>query len=264
MLDSGVWVKLAGDPAALRELAMAFNAPHLRLVTDAGAFYLGSTEFSSDATTDAIRRRAARLLAMASGSCALEFGSFSPPQIDAVTRVDENGRKEDLRPVGVSARMPFDVNALQERERDDGMIEVVEVGPPPSTYREWVDAAQTDDDIADVLAILGREDVRWHDLWHVYELVKLDVGKRMFSDGWVSKADEKRFTQTANSRRAIGHEARHSDDRVKPPKRPMEFAEAKKFAHVLARRWLDLKVPPALPRVIRVVEVRAPAATAET
>jgi len=262
MLDSGVWVKLAGDPSALRQLAMAFDAPRFQVVEDASAFYLRSTDFSDEAATDSIRRRAARLLAIACGSCALEFGSFSPPQIDAVTRVDEHGHKEDLRPVGVSVGMPFEVHALQERERADGMIEVVEVGPPPSTYREWAGAAETDDDIADVLGILGREDVRWHDLWHVYELIKSDVGKRMFSDGWVSRADEKRFTRTANSRRAIGHEARHGDDRVHPPKQPMKFAEARKFVHILARHWLDVKVPPAPPRVIRVVEVRPPETTA--
>jgi hypothetical protein len=36
--------------------------------------------------------------------------------------------------------------------------------------------ARQDLDVADALAILGREDVRWHDLYHVFELIEGDVG----------------------------------------------------------------------------------------
>jgi transposase len=249
---------------ALRDLAMTFTSPSLRVVEDEGAFYLGSSDFGADATTDFVRIRGAGLLAIACGSCALEFGRFSPPRIEAVTRVYEDGRKEDLRCVGNSVRMAFEVNALQEREREDGMIEVVEVAPPPSNYPQWHEVARHDSDVADVLAILGRDNVRWHDLWHVYEIIKATVGRRMFDDSWVTMSDEERFTRTVNSRGAIGREARHGHERFVPPKRSMEFAEARRFVHTLVRRLLDLKVPPAPTVVIRVVDVRSPTRVAAT
>lgn len=258
MLESGTWAKLAGDESALRDLAMVFTGPSLRIVADQGAYYLGSCDFTTDTPPDAVRSRGSELLAIACGSCALEFGTFSPPWIDAVTCVDAEGHRQDLRPVRAVARMPFEVNALEERERADGMIEVVEVTAPPSTYGRWHEEACNDDDVADILAILGRTDVRWHDLWHVYEIVKANTGSRLFDEGWISKAEEARFTRTANSRGAIGREARHGHDLFSPPKRPMDFDEARRLVHTLARRWLDLKVPPAPPLVVRVVEVRPP------
>lgn len=83
---------------------------------------------------------------------------------------------------------------------------VVELVAPPPQTSEWVDLAR-DDDVEDVLAIVGREDVRWHDLYHLLEIVHADVKGRMFSERRVTNAAVKRFTQTANSRRAIGGEA---------------------------------------------------------
>jgi hypothetical protein len=98
--------------------------------------------------------------------------------------------------------------------------------------------------------------VRWHDLYYLFELVEGDVGPRMVAAGWTTRAAIDRFTQTANSRRAIGREARHAKDKYVPPKRAMELAEARKLIRTLVQRWLETKLPPPPPRAVRVVEVR--------
>ena len=65
----------------------------------------------------------------------------------------------------------------------------------------------------------------------------------MFSDDGVTKAAVKRFTGTANSRRAIGGEARHGHDRFDPPKTPLPHKEAHDLVLGLVRRWLAEKAP---------------------
>jgi hypothetical protein len=95
-----------------------------------------------------------------------------------------------------------------------------------------------DDDVKDVLAIFGRDDVRWHDLYHVFEIVEADVGGRMHEEGWTTRAAAGRFTQTANSRGALGREARHGRDAVPPPANPLTLVAARTLVRGIVRRWL--------------------------
>jgi hypothetical protein len=261
-VEQGWWVTLAGDVASLRELAMSFGRPELQIVEEDDGFYLGSTDFNELERTDDVRLRAAELLSTACGSAAIELGGVERPRLEATVRVDASGKRERLTLVGASSRMPFDINAHVERLRDDGQVEVVEVAPPLPRPEEWTQLARENDDVADALAILGRDDVRWHDLYHVFEIVERNVGGQMVADGWTTKADVRRFTQTANSRVAIGREARHGKE-IAAPTRVMELTEARRLVVSLVRHWLETLVLPALPRVVRVVEVRpAPEAPA--
>jgi hypothetical protein len=89
----------------------------------------------------------------------------------------------------------------------------------------------------------------------VFEVVETDVGSKMFADGWATKKEVKRFTRTANSRHAIGGEARHGHNRFQPPKRPMSHSEAHDLVLGLVRRWLAHKAPPQPAREV-VIEVK--------
>lgn len=66
----------------------------------------------------------------------------------------------------------------------------------------------------------------------------------MFADGWTTKAAVERFTRTANSRGAIGGEARHGHSRFQPPKNPLSHKEAHDLVLALVRHWFAEKVPP--------------------
>lgn len=63
------------------------------------------------------------------------------------------------------------------------------------------------------------------------------------------------FTRTANSRRAIGGEARHGHNRFNPPKNPIPHKEAHDLVLSLVRRWLAEQAPPKPPHEV-VVGVR--------
>lgn len=254
-VHAGWWVRLEGEERDLRDLAMHFNAPSLEILEEDGVFWLGSSEFAALADPEKVQQRGRALVALASGALHVEFGRFAPPRVTAAVIVDERGAKKHFVHVSSSIRMHGEINARVERSRPDGSVEIVELVAPPVQTSEWVELARRDADLEDVLAILGREDVRWHDLYHVFEIVEAEVGGRMFSEGWVTKAAVKRFTQTANSRRAIGGEARHGHDRFDPPKKPLPRKEAHALVLGLVRRWLAEKAPPQPAREV-VVGVR--------
>jgi hypothetical protein len=251
-------VVLRGQEQSLRELEMHFVEPELRIARDDETVYLTSTDFDAiaDHNTDAIRHRAAELLAVASGSLALEFGTFEPPTIEGVFHSDESGGKHHYVTVSTKFRLHTEANAMVERTRKDGRIEVVEVVAPPPRTSAWALEARSDEDVEDVLAILGRGDVRWHDLYHVFEVIQADLGGAIFDRGWTTRAEADNFTQTANSRIALGRDARHGHKKVPVPKRgAMAFSDARKFVLRLVRTWRDWKMPPPPGREV-VVEVR--------
>lgn len=254
-MKAGWWAKLEGDERDLRELAAHFGTRSLEVIEEEGSFWLGSSEFTGLADPETVKQRARALLGLASGALHLEFGRFAPPRVTAAVLVDETGGRQHFVHVSSSVRMHAEINARVDRARPDGTVEVVELVAPPVQTTEWAELARRDPDVEDVLAILGREDIRWHDLYHVYEVVEADVGGHMFSEGWLTKAAAKRFTQTANSRRAIGGEARHGHDRFDPPKSPLSHSEAHDLVLALVRRWLAVKAPPQPAREI-VIEVR--------
>lgn len=256
MLTHGWWVALEGQEADLCELATHFGRPELAVVEESDGYYLGSTDLNQLTNAYDVRERGAELLALACGAVAAELHRLSPPRVTAAELVDEAGAKQRLAPVSASLRMSYEVRQNVERLRDDGMIEVVEIGPPAPRADELVTLARTDEDVADVLAILGRDEQRWHDLYHVFEIVEADAGSRMHVESWATKPAVERFKHTANSRGAIGREARHGHRKYEPPTRAMSHAEARKLVLSLVKRWLATKLPPPEPRVLRVLEVR--------
>jgi hypothetical protein len=253
-MHAGWWVKLEGEERDLRELAAHFNSHAIEVIQEDNSCWLGSADFVGLTDPEAVKARGRVLLALASGALHVEFGRFDPPRITAAVLVDENGAKQNFIHVSSSIRLHAEINARVQRIRPDGQTEVIELVAPPAQTSEWADLARHDTDVEDILAILGRDDVRWHDLYHVFEVVEADVGSRMFADGWTTKAAIERFTRTANSRHAIGGEARHGHDRFQPPKNPLSQREAHDLVLGLVRHWLAEKAPPQPPREV-VLEV---------
>ncbi len=90
----------------------------------------------------------------------------------------------------------------------------------------------------DALVIVGRPDLTWSELYLLFELVEAEVGSRMFTLGWVAKADADLFTRTANSYSALRSEGRHGKDRGAPPLVPMQKALAVDLVRNLVSSWL--------------------------
>lgn len=207
-----------------------------------------------DGDQSALQQLAARLTG---GAVAVEAERVDPPRVGAVVFVDEGGRKQHFVSVGSSLTMSFEVEARVERPQPDGSVNVYDVGPPLPRVPELVSAAIHDEDLRDALAVLGRPDLTWHDLYYVFEIVEANIGGAMFANGWITKRAVTSFTQTANSRHAVGRDARHGHTKVPAPSQPMALNDAQALVTGLVQQWFGSLVPPPPPRD-RLIEIRSP------
>jgi hypothetical protein len=109
-------------------------------------------------------------------------------------------------------------------------------------------AAEASREAADALTLIGRRRPTWSELSVVREIVYEASAKKMIKLGWISEADDERFTHTANNRRVLGIEARHGHANWKPPKNPMSYDEALMKVRTLVANWLRSPLSPSAAR----------------
>jgi hypothetical protein len=239
-MDPGWYARLVGDTNYLDELTEHFTKPALSIFREEGEFYLASTDFADVTASEDARTLATELVAIACGIAEVELGRFRRPTVASMLRVDESGKREHIVHVGpAEVRVRASLSAVVIRA--DGTRESAPSLPPPPPTNDWADLALREQDVRDALAILGREDVRWHDLYHVFEIVQADVGGQIHSAGWATKSLVGRFTQTANNRIALGREARHGHKNWQAPANPMSLDEVTNFVTGIVRSWLRSK-----------------------
>ncbi|MCO7192019.1 hypothetical protein [Pseudonocardia sp. McavD-2-B] len=108
------------------------------------------------------------------------------------------------------------------------------VTPEPSGAR-YLRLVRADPAAAELIALLGKSDMGWADLYKAFEIVRdaSKVGtapKHSLEQLGYSKTEVSNFTRSVNLHR----HARPSGD---PPKRELEFAEAQSFTRDLVERW---------------------------
>jgi hypothetical protein len=185
---------------------------------------------------DAVRERAFRLIELMNGATKLYTGgSYRPVEFDAVTRVDDDGKRHHH--ITLSA-------TVEGRSRMTGKLivgetsENIDVLRPPSGADCLVNLANQNEMVADVLRFYEKGD--WVNLYKAWEVVCDAAGglHQVVKNGWATESDRSRFTQTAQSRAELGDEARHASERIKAPKNPMNLEEAKRFVKSVIQAWI--------------------------
>ncbi|MGW5574807.1 hypothetical protein ACWEVD_26705 [Nocardia thailandica] len=117
-----------------------------------------------------------------------------------------------------------------------------EVPPPPPTEPVYVQVAASVPDLAEALDIMGKPGLLgWGEMYKVFEIVTHHVPEEVRRKDWgISRADETRFTSSANHPGATGE---HRDGRHARPLRPelkvrWSQDEARQFISRLVLSWL--------------------------
>jgi hypothetical protein len=102
-----------------------------------------------------------------------------------------------------------------------------------SVVRTWIELAQRDEHVADVLAFLSAEP-GWFELYKAFEEVQASCGGRqpLYSEGtrWTTKDDVNRFAMTA-------HHYRHANSPL--PDNPMTIDEARNWLARVVHQWIE-------------------------
>jgi hypothetical protein len=162
----------------------------------------------------------------------------------------------DSRPVCLSGRFADDsggrltvvpLGTVEERERALPVTALVG-GQPQSAHSPpapgYVQLAETDPHVADVLEILGKADPApdWVGLFKVLEIVRDSAGRltRLKTMGWIPSAKLEAFSASANHPAISGDQARHARMPGTPPiTRVMTLAQARETIGNLVAHWID-------------------------
>jgi hypothetical protein len=242
-------LQLDGHAEELQCLAKMFNSPgtHGGLCvwsSEHGTYYLHAPELEKLTDVRTVFKRGKVLVGRLNGLGVLKFGAFRPVWAAAVSQAAPATHFS----VG-SINPPNDaLLAYLDYTPNRPPVMNATVGPMVAALplvEAWADVADryaphVDDALLLLSLAIRAED--WRMLYVVYEIVEDLVGKRKVGKLRASITQIKSFKRTANSRRALGTQARHGHSRHVPPKRPMTFTQAKALIRELllaALRYLS-------------------------
>lgn len=239
----GWWVLLRGRESDLRRLAAMFpvGGGEVRIYERPGAFYLRADVLEELADQADVLSRAVELLRRVNGVGRLVDEAAAPVEIDRVERVLEGGGRQHFVGLRDTAAAISDSLSVTVARAEGSRVQIENTDQDSSAAGIFEIAAQ-DEGVARALLVVGRADLNWADLYHLYEVVLADVGGRIYDEGWASRTEVERFKRTANSPAVLGEEARHGRETTDPPPNPMSRPDATALVVGLARRWIADKV----------------------
>jgi hypothetical protein len=224
-------VELIGDAIDLQCAYEAFADFDPCILREEGQFFLKANEFEVAQDAEAVRNRAKEITRVISNAVYLHYRDTRPIMTGHIIHIDDNGQRRSF---------VFAEGNIQLRGVVSGIL-VNGASAPPRQHRaiSIFRAASSRADIADALAYFSHGD--WINLYKAYEIVRDNIGSEslLIQSGWVTRSVVKRFTQTAQSRDAIGDNARHASKKYKAPISPMSVHEARALIGDLLQKWVD-------------------------
>ena len=231
-------VRLKGERFDLEDLPQLLCSSELSIIEENNAFYLRSSKFDSLTSLDDVHERASAFIKIINSVAKFYRQDFLEVSEDVITRIDDDDKRQHyvslegtIIPRGKVSAQPT-VTTANETEQ---------VTTQPSQLQSLLELAQKHKVIADALSFY-RDDA-WISLYKVYEIIRDDVGgtPRLLKQSWVADAEISRFTQTAQSRAALGDSARHASEKYHAPSQPMTISEARTLIHTILSRWVSSK-----------------------
>lgn len=229
-------VRLNGAESGLHDLEESFDDDP-EIVTEDDNYFIRSQEFEDLNDPDEIRKKATNFVRYIRNFGRRDSLRVSDLEASHVVKEREDGTEYtyvQLEPatIGITASTTRVVT-----EGEDGDTEVF---LPADRTEEWTQLALQDEKVSELADLLDRGD-DWVNLYRIYEFIQNNVESEdnIVDQGWWSESEKDRFKQTANSRDAIGDDARHANNRVPAPTNPMTQAEAKRQIDTLVDHWLQ-------------------------
>lgn len=226
----GWWALLDGEYFDMENLAYSVSQPHLQVRLLDERYYLWADDFQGHSSQQAkdVKRRADDIIRVLNGAAKVQFSLSREVHTNTIVRVRDDGEVEKsyFETLGTARVNLSRLNGTEE--------------PHPTLTERAAAKGITDDDMELALRMFGRDDLDYRDLYFIFEMALEALG-----DNWlygeatgITKKETKRFKRTAQSRKALGEEARHGHERTAPPKDPMSFDEAQAFITRVLRAWL--------------------------
>jgi hypothetical protein len=229
-------IKLQGEQFDLQELKEILLGHDPCVIEEDGTFYLTSKAWDKLPESREVHGQAKGFIQLLENAAHIHLRDTEPLTIGGIVRIDDEGRKHHiliaeaghltLRGVRLKATATVGGPKPIESRAEHQVIKVLRV-------------ATKNPVVADALRFFRKGD--WVNLYKAYEIVQDEVhGKReIIRLGLLTSKSISRFTQMAQSRKALGDDARHASRKFIPPKKPMSIHEARAIIADLLLKWVD-------------------------
>ena len=231
-------VRLEGERFDLEDLPSLLRTSEHTVVEEDGLYYLKSSDFDSLGSADEVRECAIRIIEMINGTMKVRAPDHRGARESGVTLAEEDGRRRHYLYVRSSFTVRSKVTANATVTASNGTLKAA---LSHTSVESWIRLAKSDKAVADALHFFT--DNTWINLYKVYEIISEDVGgqEAIVRNGWATRQSLRRFTQTAQSKAALGDLARHAANKFRPPSQPMTTQEAEALLRGLIVSWLSSK-----------------------
>jgi hypothetical protein len=225
-------VQLQGEQGDLQELKEILLGHDPCIIEEDSNFHLTSKAWNKLGESREVEAQAKDFIQLLENSIYIHSRDTTPLAIGGIVRIDNEGRKHyimNAEPGIYTIRGPKATLGGPRPFESRAEHQVIKV----------LRASTKNSVVVDALRFFRKGD--WVSLYKVYEIVRDDVGGNpAISDrGWLTKPTRSRFTGTAQSREALGDEARHASRNYRPPKKPMQIREARAIIGDLLLKWID-------------------------
>lgn len=227
-------VTLSGDNHLLEELSKSFSSADICIQKENGNYVLKSDRFAELSAEQDVRDHAEKLLQLLKGPAKLALGNGPAIKINHILQICEDGTRHCF--VHLSECVMLSCSVDVRITNPDGTVE--EHHPADATV-DWVSLSQKDPAVKMMFDQVSDDFENWHGLYNVFDIIREDVGD-IPRKGWCDAGELKRFTQTANSKEAVGVKARHGKW-ISAPCNPMSLSEAKGLMKKIITEWLQEK-----------------------
>lgn len=227
-------ISLSGDEMDLNELSKSLNTDDLSIYKLDGTYYLKSNKIIKGSNEyNEIDKIVCELVELVNGTAKLALGTKN-----VINNYDIYYQKEDgselvfaSANITCTARLRINLQVVNA----DGTVETCN---PADLVPNWLDLCNKDELIYKVFKLISHDTESWVGLYKIYEVISKDlINDFHFS---VPKENLRRFTQTANSYKAVGMEARHALD-YEPTSIPMKITEARALIYLMVNEWIRAK-----------------------
>jgi hypothetical protein len=228
-------VHLQGEQVDVQELKEILLGYDRCIIEEGGNFYLTSKAWDKLQEAREVQRQAKDFIQLLENAVCIDSEVAAPLTIGGIVRIDEDGHRQDILiadPGRLTTRGPARVRFIAAGTCQN----------PTTTEHQVIKVLRVSAKnplVVDALRFLRKGD--WVSLYKAYEIVNDAIGakREIVSRRWIPKASINRFTQTAQSREALGDDARHASRRFTPPKATMSICEAKTIIRTLIQKWID-------------------------
>lgn len=231
-------VRLRGLPTQLQDLAKVFKSGNILIYENKENFYLKSPVLNGFLSVHDVLPIAYNLVELLNNALFLYFENFDTIEFASLVRMNDDGSHQNhiFLSSKATAKSRTGLAILTLIDENGNTI-------PDTTPHEIttiLDILTQYPNVADALHFFRECD--WVNLYKVYEVVRDDLTEAVIiQQGWATKKQLGRFTQTAQSRDTLGDKARHASRKYKPHLEPMSLSEAKGLIKHLLIHWVQSK-----------------------